>query len=414
VNSATLPADIYFKSGFELKNRDVIKKQQFLFTRVNIKRKSNSSTSLDKSRASLYAQKIFALYINGQVQWKNNFLPAEKRMLQSIYNQVTSTSAILEGLTLIDSFPRNGLQSYIYAANAPQIMPRKLDQDAVIDKIQKMVNSKNSSLDYFTYFELALRHPELFSPKLGLKQLSKFCGQNFIFFLLGMDLADPKSLTGISKVSHKQLTALNKYQIAVLIDERAYDTNLALAFAQKLLEMEHEEIAKLTVRNGCRLEKSSEAFDKLYKLTLELEIEPSGSYRYPINSFSQQQIALEVLNFALDLSPLSEAILNSLGDVPLKSAKVQQFIPTIDYSKLSEKKFWQIFQELQSMQEKAITEELLEATGDLLHAGGYPLMAYCFWHQALYIDPKNETLRKKIIKQINGIDISNYSKLISP
>ena len=413
MQSATLPADIYFKSGYELKNRDVIKEQQFLFTRVDIKKKSQSS-SLSESKASLYAQKNFALYINGQIRWKGNLLPAEKRILRALYNQLTSTSATLNGLTLIDSFSRKGLQSYIYAVNAPKIMPRKLDQDMVINRIEKIVNSENAPLDYLSYFEIAIRHPELFSRKMGINQLGKLYGQNFIFFLLSKDLVNPELLTGYSKIAYNDIIDLDKYQIAILLDAKPYTANIALAFAQKLLETEHNEIAKLVIRNGCRLEKSGKAFDEFYKMIQELGIEPSGTYRYPINTFSQQQIEFETLNSTLDLSFLSEAILNSLGDVPLKSSKIQQFIPTIDYSKLSDMEFRQFFQKLQSMQKKAVTEELLEATGDLLHAEGYLLMAYCFWHQALYIDPKNETLRKKIIKQTNGVDISNYSKLLSP
>ena len=36
VHSTQLPADIYAEAGIKLKNREVIKVQQYLFTRVNL------------------------------------------------------------------------------------------------------------------------------------------------------------------------------------------------------------------------------------------------------------------------------------------------------------------------------------------------------------------------------------------
>jgi hypothetical protein len=414
VHSARLPADIYFNAGVELKNGDVIRAQQYLFTRVDLNRKSNPPTSLTESKASLYAQQNFAMYIHGQVRWKDNFSSTEKHMLQALYQQVSSVSAVIKGLTLIHSFSRNGLLSYIYAANAPKIFPRKLSQHEIIEKIQGAATANSLPLDYFTYFEMALRRPELFSPKIGVRQLRKSCGPNFIFFLLGMDLSKPEALTGISKVTFAQLTDPDKHQIAVLIDERPYDTTLALAFAQKLLENNHEELAKLTIRNTCRLEKSGDVYDKIYKIVQKMKVTPSGSYRYPVNSFSQQKVVIETVSSKLTLTSLSKAVFNSLGDVPMKPSKIQQFVPTGEYSKLTKQEFQESFQQLQAMQEKAITMELLDATGELLYAGGYPLMAYCFWHQALYMDPENDRLRNKILKQANGTDIVKYSKLLSP
>jgi len=409
-----LPADIYLNARIKLKNREVKKQQQYLFTRVDLKPTRSSSASLNKSKASLYAQRNFAMYIQGQVRWGTKFSSSEKRMVQALYWQITSVSVVLKGLTLIHSFSRDGLRSYIYAVNAPMINARKVNQHEVVENIQRAATANNMPLDYITYFEMALRRPELFSPKIGVKRLGKSCGQNFIFFLLGMDFPDPKALTGISKVTLPQLADLDKYQIAVLIDERPYDTTLALALAHKLLQSNHEELAKLTIRNGCRLEKSGEAYDEIYKLVQKWKVEPSGSYRYPVNSFSHQQLLIELANSELTLNSLSEAVLNSLGDVPLKASDIQQFIPTGDYSKLTKVEFKEVFQELQAKQKIAVTKELFEATGELLYAGGYPLMAYCFWHQAFYMDPEDHPLRNKIIEHANGTDLVKYSKLLSP
>jgi len=79
------------------------------------------------------------------------------------------------------------------------------------------------------------------------------------------------------------------------------------------------------------LEKFGAAYDEMYKLAQKWQIELSGSYRYPGNSFGQQQLLIEIANSELNLNALSEAILNSLGDVPLKAADIQQFNPTGDY-----------------------------------------------------------------------------------
>lgn len=250
VHCAQLPADIYQNAGLKLKNREVIKVQQYLFTRVNLKTKSKSFTSLDGSKASLYAQQNFAMYLHGQIHWTDDLSSTEKRMIEALYRQATSVSVVLKGLTLIHSFYHNGLQSYIYAVNAPMKIPRKINQREVIKKIQRAATANNIPLDHITYLELALRWPELFNPKIGIKRLGKSCGKNFVFFLLGMDLPNAKALTGISKVNFTQLAELDKYQIAVLIDERPYDTTLALAFTRMLLQSHHEELAKMTIRNG--------------------------------------------------------------------------------------------------------------------------------------------------------------------
>ncbi|MGD9363656.1 MAG: hypothetical protein PVH85_32630 [Desulfobacterales bacterium] len=412
--STQLPADIYLNSRIELTNREVIKKQQYLFTRVDLKPTKTSSASLNKSKASLYAQRNFAMYLQGQVRWNDNFSSNEKRMVQALYWQVTSVSSVLRGLTHIHSFFQNGVRSYIYSVEAPKLKTRKVSQRDVIEKIQKAAIANDIPLDYLTYLELALLRPELFSPQIGVKRLAKSCGQNFIFFLLGMDLPDPKALTGISKITLPQLASLDKYQIAVLIDERPYDSTLALAFAHKLLETNHEQLAKLTIRNGCRLEKSGLTYDEIYKLVKKWKVEPSGSYRYPVNSFGHQQLFIEAVNSELNLNSLSEAVLNSLGDVPLKTSKIQQFIPTGNYSNLTKEEFQEVFQKLQANQKIAITRELLEATGDLLYARGYSLMAYCFWHQALYSEPENKLLGKKILDQTIGNDFVKNSKLLSP
>ena len=46
VHSARLPADIYFNAGVELKNRDVVRAQQYLFTRVDLNRNADGTGRL--------------------------------------------------------------------------------------------------------------------------------------------------------------------------------------------------------------------------------------------------------------------------------------------------------------------------------------------------------------------------------
>jgi hypothetical protein len=118
--SNKLPADVFFKARIKLKNREVKKKQNYLFTRVDLKPKSRSSASLLESKASLYAQRNFAMHLFGQIKWKDNFRSTEKNMIQALYWQATSISGVLSGLTLIHSYSQNGLDSYIYAVNAPR------------------------------------------------------------------------------------------------------------------------------------------------------------------------------------------------------------------------------------------------------------------------------------------------------
>ena len=385
VYSAQLPKDIYLNAPIKLKNREVVKKQKYLFTRVDLKPQETSSSSLNKSKASLYAQRNFAMYLQGHVQWKDEFSANEKIMLQALYEQVTTVSAVLKGLTFIHSYFQNGVQSYIYALDAPTVKIRKVSQSEGVETIQKAASVNNSPLDDITYFEMAIRRPDLFSPKIGVKRLSTSCGQNFIFFLLGMDLPDSNTLTNDSKFTLSQLVNLNKFQIAVLLDERPYDTTLSMAFANKLLETNHEELAKLTLKNCFRLEKIGDVYDEMYKIVQKWQIEPSGSYRYPINSFSKQQLFFEATNSGLSLNSISQAVLSSLGDIPLKNDSLQQFIPTGDYSNLTSNQLFDIFQELQIKQENAVSSELFETIGNLLYAGDYTLMAYCFWHQALYM-----------------------------
>jgi hypothetical protein len=414
VYCAQLPKEIFLNAPIKLKNREVVKKQKYLFTRVDLKPQATSSSSLNKSKASLYAQRNFAMYLQGHVQWKDEFSVNEKIMLQALYEQVTTVSAVLKGLTFIRSYSQNGVQSYIYALETPTIKIRKVDQNEGVEKIQKAASVNNSPLDDITYFEMAIRRPDLFSPKIGVRRLSKSCGQNFIFFLLGMDLPDAKTLKNDLKFKLSQLVSLNKFQIAVLLDERPYDTSLSMAFAKRLLETHHEELAKLTIKNCFRLEKIGDVYDEMYKIVQKWHIEPSGSYRYPINSFSKQQLFIEVTNSGLSLNSISQAVLNSLGDIPLKNDSLQQFIPTGDYSNLTSNQLSDIFQELQIKQENAVNSKLFEIIGNQLYAGNYTLMAYCFWHQALYMDPEKNDLRDKIYKHCGKLDLVKYSKLLSP
>lgn len=412
--STKLPADVFFKARIKLKNREVKKEQNYLFTRVDLKPKSRSSASLLESKANLYAQRNFATYLFGQVKWKDNFTSTEQHMVQMLYWQVTSISGVLRGLTLTHSFSQNGLNSYIYAVNAPRRKFSKISQREAVDKIQTAVNSTNIPLDYFTYFEMALLKPNVFNPKIGVKRLGKIYGPNFIFFLLGMDLADPTDLTGIPKISRTQLIGLDKNEIAILLNERPYDAILALIFTKKLLETSHEELAKLVVKSGCRLEKSGDTYNQMIRLAKLLNVDPSGSYSYPVSRDRYQQLFLEAADAGVELNPLSEAILSSLGDVPLKSSNKQLFLPAIDFSRMNKENFLEEFHALQEKQKMAINKDLFEVTAELLNANSYPLMAYCFWHQALYLDPKNKHLRKKILDQANGIDFIRNSKLLSP
>lgn len=114
---AELPAAVFFKARIKLKNGDVIKKQNYLFTKVNLKPSAGSSSSLAESKASLYAQRNFAKYLFGQINWNEKFTPTELHLIQALYGQVASFSGILRGLTLIQSSSQNGSHVYIYAVN---------------------------------------------------------------------------------------------------------------------------------------------------------------------------------------------------------------------------------------------------------------------------------------------------------
>lgn len=412
--SNKLPADVFFKARIKLKNREVKKEQNYLFTRVDLKPKSRSSASLLESKASLYAQRNFAMHLFGQIKWKDNFRSTEQHMIQALYWQATSISGVLRGLTLIHSYSQNGLGSYIYAVNAPHRNFSKISQREAVDKIQTAVNSANIPLDYFTYFEMALLKPDMFNPKIGVKRLGKTYGPNFVFFLLGMDLANPTDLAGIPKIPRTRLIGLDKNEIAFLLNKRPYDAILALIFTKKLLETGHEELAKLVVKSGCRLEKSGDTYNQMVRLAKRLNVDTSGSYSYPVKSDRFQKLFLETADAGAELNPLSEAILSSLGDVPLRSSNKQLFFPTIDFSNMNKENFLEKFQDLQEKQKMAVNKDLFEITADLLNANSYPLMAYCFWHQALYLDPENKQLRKKILDQANGVDFVRNSKLLSP
>ena len=204
VYSAQLPKEIYLNAPIKLKNWEVVKKQKYLFTKVNLKPQKTSSSSLNKSKASQYAQRNFAMYLQGHVQWKDEFSANEKNMLQALYEQVATVSAVLNGLTFIRSYYQNGVQSYIYAIDAPTEKIRKVNQNEGVETIQKAASVNNSLLDDITYFEMAIRRPDLFSPKIGVKRLRTSCGQNFIFFLLGMDLSDSQTLINDPKFTLSQ------------------------------------------------------------------------------------------------------------------------------------------------------------------------------------------------------------------
>ena len=406
------PAEIFLNSKVSLKNREVRRIQAFLFTRVDLNLNKTASSTLSKSKASLYAQHNFAQYLHGQVQWDDDFSDTEKTMLQALYRQVNSVSAKVNGLTCIHTFSRDNIQSYIYAVEAPKDKRKTITQREAIHKIQKAADIGNPALDDITYFEMALRQPELVDPKIGVKKLNLSCGKNFVHFLLGMDLHDAGQFANDFQVTLPHVAKLDKFQLAVLLDERPYDATLSLAFASKLLEDSHTEFAKLVLKNSCRLEKFSTIYDEISIKNKAYRLEPSGAYRHPVDSFNCQQLHIEAANSQFVLNAFSEAVLNSLGDLPLGKSNVQHFFLSGDYSQLSDVELNDVFAELQKSLESDVSSELFDAIGNVLIAGDCPLMAYCFWHQALYMDPENEHLKNKIIAHAEGLDLIKFSKLL--
>ena len=93
--------------------------KNFLFTRVDLKNKSGSSAYLLESKASLYAQRNFTIYLSGKIAWKSDFLKKEQQFTKALFWQVASGSAVLKGLTLIQKFSQNGVVSFIYAVDLP-------------------------------------------------------------------------------------------------------------------------------------------------------------------------------------------------------------------------------------------------------------------------------------------------------
>jgi len=114
-----LPNQVYTNSRLGLKNREVKEEKNFLFTRVDLKNKSGSSAYLLESKASLYAQRNFTIYLSGKIAWKSDFLKKEQQFTKALFWQVASGSAVLKGLTLIQKFSQNGVVSFIYAVDLP-------------------------------------------------------------------------------------------------------------------------------------------------------------------------------------------------------------------------------------------------------------------------------------------------------
>ncbi len=223
-----LPNQVYADSRIVLENREVKEEKGFLFTRVDFKHKSGSSAYLLESKASLYAQRNFAIYISGKITWKDDFSKEEQQLTKALFWQVTSVSAVLKGLTLIHKSSHKGMFSFIYAVDLPHQGICEASQDQIVEKIQLKAKNRNKPFDYLTYLELGLRKPKIFNPKI------------------------------------------------------------------------------------------------------------------------------------------------------------------------------------------AVNKSLLESTATLLNTNGYPLMAYCFWHQALYMDKNNASLHRKVLDNLNGVDFVRFSKLLSP
>ena len=389
------------------------KRGAYLFTRVNLKPEPRSTHSVMVSKAGLFAQRNFLDHLFGQVDWESDFSSVEKQLLQSLYNQVASVSGVLNGLVRVHEFVEGDYKSFIYAVDFPKRKIKRVARREAIDKIQSAASYADAPLDFLTYFELALRKPKVLNPKLAVKRLSKTYGRNFIFCLLGMDLAQPVDFSEIPESAIAKLQRLDRTQLAILLNERPYNTALALSLASNLIDTGHAKLAQMALQSGCRLDKTGETYGQISSLAKKIDAQPSGSYRFVAEPSHLERLFGERLNAQLNLSPLSGAVLNSLGDLPLTSVKVQLFIPTTENLQLPAEEFSARFDDLQQIQTKGINSELMEATADLLAANGFPQMAFCFRHQALYLSPGNKQLRNKIEAQSAEIEFAQYSKLLS-
>ena len=413
-HSAGLPAEVYAEANIHLKTDDVKKIGPYLFTRVSLNPERGLTRSAVESMAGLDAKGNFIDHLFGRVKWGGDYNAPEKRMMQSLYRQVSSVSGVLNGFVRVGSFVDNGVQSVVYAVDFPKRRIKKINRNEAIAKIQAAAATTGATFDDFTYFEMALRKPEVLSPKLAVKRLSQKYGRNFIFCLLGMDLSQPVDFSEIPHTSILKLQHLGIDQFAILLNEKPYNTALALLFASKLMSTGHYQMAQMALQSACRLDKTGESYAEVIRLADKLKTRPSKSYRFVTDESPFEALFGEQLNAQVNLSPLSKAVLGSLGDVPLKPINKQLFIPTGDYSQMSVDQFSKVFDDLQKIQSKGINPELMETTADLLATNGFPHMAFCFRHQALYMKPDDKTLKEKLIKQSSGVAFAGYSKLLHP
>ena len=411
---AGLPADIYAEANFYLKHNEVIKSGPYLFTRVSLNPERGLTRSAVESMARLHAKGNFVDHLFGRVRWGKDYNASEKLMMQSLFGQVSSVSGVLNGFVRVDSYVADGRQSFIYAVDFPKHKIRKTSRDEAIAEIQSVAGTPGTPLDDFTYFEMALRKPDVLNPKLAVKRLSETYGRNFIFCLLGMDLNQPVDFSEIPETAISRLQHLEKGQFAILLNERPYNSTLALLFASNLMRTGHDQVAQMALLSGCRLDKTGESYGQMMQMAKKLKIQPPGSYHFIGNESHLEALFGEQLNARLSLTPWSKAILDSLGDLPLKPVKIQLFIPTTEYSQMPPEEFSAVFDELQKLQTKGINPELMKATADLLATNGYPHMAFCFRHQALYMNPKDKALKDKLLEQSSGIAFARYSKLLNP
>ena len=406
-----VPAEVFSSSKLTLKNREVIREKNFLFTRVDIKPMPGVSGSMLETQASLFALRNFAGHISGTVVWDQLKSEPERAIALALFQRVDQNRVTVTGLTPIKKTANSNTVTFIYAAHAPTDDLTRIHERDIVDSIHEALRLYPDRIDFLSYLELALRNTKLFDAKPAVKGLANSFGDNFPLFLLGLDVPSPESLIGQEIMTSSAIAAADRNEIALLIGRMPYHPVLSVRLTESLLADSHEEVAKLAIAGSCRLSKTGPAYERAVNISRQLKIDLSGSYIHPVAAMLPKRVADELVQADIALPPCLEAVLLSLGDLPLKAEKRRSATPVGDsIAEWASGRLSYGLDRLQLDANSCRSPEHLDAVGDLFMKNGFPHIAFCFFNQAASFDPENGELRDKVRSAAGSLGIAQHSK----